>query len=188
MAAGLTSRPLTEADLAGKSADDIRLTRNTVFAEHGRQFADPNLQDYFNHQDWYHADPAYKDSDLTPMEKRNVEFLHVYELDNNLNDTRNGFAPTAQVPADTTGLLEPDADKKPLAQSDLDGMSMAELRIARNEILARHGQPFNSPDLKERFGQLPWYSPGQNAVPETSLSWQEERNIEFIQIHELDKK
>jgi hypothetical protein len=76
----------------------------------------------------------------------------------------------------------------PLAESDLDGMSMAELRIARNEILARHGQQFKSPDLNERFGKLPWYSPGQNAVPENNLSWVEARNLEFIQIHELDKQ
>jgi len=188
LAAGLTSRPLTEADLAGASADDIRLTRNTVFAEHGRQFKDHDLQEYFDHQDWYHADPAYKNSDLTPMEKRNVEFLHLYELDHNLNGTRSAFAPTAEVPADTTGLLEPNADNTPLAQSDLDGMSMADLRIARNEILARHGQPFISPDLQERFGNLPWYKPGQNAVPEKSLSWLEDRNIEFIQIQEFDNK
>ena len=38
------------------------------------------------------------------------------------------------------------------------GLSKADLRLARNEILARHGRIFNSDDLKTYFEGKSWYS------------------------------
>ena len=37
--------------------------------------------------------------------------------------------------------------------------SKPQLRLMRNEILARHGWKFQSKDLKEYFGKQPWYHP-----------------------------
>ena len=37
--------------------------------------------------------------------------------------------------------------------------SKSQLRLMRNEILARHGWKFQSKDLQEYFGQQPWYKP-----------------------------
>lgn len=46
---------LTDQDLAGLSADQLRLARNEIFARQGRTFQDQSLQDYFDQQDWYVA-------------------------------------------------------------------------------------------------------------------------------------
>ena len=46
---------LTAQDLAGLSADQLRLARNEIFARQGRTFQDQALQDYFDQKDWYVA-------------------------------------------------------------------------------------------------------------------------------------
>lgn len=61
-----------------------------------------------------------------------------------------------------------------------------ELRLMRNEILARHGYRFSSPDLQEWFGELSWYKPGKdnNAI---KLNIIEETNIQLIKSEEAGR-
>lgn len=63
-------------------------------------------------------------------------------------------APRAQ-----SDFIFPDSDSRLLTSDDLRGLSKDELRIARNEIFARRGRFFNSPDLTARFGKFSWYVP-----------------------------
>jgi YARHG domain len=65
-------------------------------------------------------------------------------------------ASAARAPSD---LIFPDSDRRLLAAGDLTGLSKEDLRIARNEILAREGRYFNSPDLTARFSRFAWYVP-----------------------------
>ena len=44
-----------------------------------------------------------------------------------------------------------------IAESELNGLSLAELRIARNEIFARHGRQFKDPFLNQWFYSKAWY-------------------------------
>lgn len=53
----------------------------------------------------------------------------------------------------------PDSDKKYLSSSDLEGLTKAELKIARNEIYARHGRMFDDAALREHFESKSWYKP-----------------------------
>lgn len=53
----------------------------------------------------------------------------------------------------------PDSDKKYLSSSDLAGLTKAELKIARNEIYARHGRMFDDAALREHFEGKSWYTP-----------------------------
>jgi N6-adenosine-specific RNA methylase IME4 len=46
---------------------------------------------------------------------------------------------------------------KELSRSELTGLSLAELRIARNEIFARHGRQFWDPYLNKWFYSKQWY-------------------------------
>ena len=61
--------------------------------------------------------------------------------------------------------------------------SKKELRLLRNEILARHGYRFQSRDLQEWFGQQPWYRPGNNNAA-ISLSIIEQTNVQLIKSEE----
>ena len=49
------------------------------------------------------------------------------------------------------------SDTRYLTASELSGMSKEELRLARNEIYARHGRMFSSEDLQNYFNSKEWY-------------------------------
>lgn len=76
----LSHRYATMSDIAGKTSDELRIMRNSIYARHGRYFKDPVLRDYFNAQSWY---KPYRDEvpneDLNGYEKKNVEFLKSHE-------------------------------------------------------------------------------------------------------------
>ncbi len=71
-----------------------------------------------------------------------------------------------------------------LTEEDLSGLSKEELRIARNEIYARHGYMFKSADLKEYFGSKSWYQPIFNETSSLDLNEYELYNVDFIKRHE----
>ena len=51
----------------------------------------------------------------------------------------------------------------------------------RNEIYARHGYQFSTPEMKEYFSRCPWYSPrGNNNAVVAELSETEQLNIQQI--------
>jgi hypothetical protein len=60
----------------------------------------------------------------------------------------------------------------------LSRLSLAELRIARNEIFARRGRYFESADLKTYFGRFSWYAPN-SWTPK--LNPVEEANVALIE-------
>lgn len=77
---------LTEADLAGFTAEELRLARNEIYARHGRAFKTEWIRDYFEEKNWYEPlyDADYFDSNLAETalneyEKANAEFILVYE-------------------------------------------------------------------------------------------------------------
>ncbi len=63
---------------------------------------------------------------------------------------------------------------------ELQGRSKAELRVMRNEVYARHGRVFQSPDLHDYFTKKPWYT--QNpSYSDSLLSDVDKENIRIIQ-------
>lgn len=72
--------------------------------------------------------------------------------------------PPAQAPAMASAprsaeFVFPDSDQRLLSAADLQGRTKDELRIARNEIFARRGRYFSSPELTAYFGRFSWYVP-----------------------------
>jgi hypothetical protein len=82
--------------------------------------------------------------------------------------------PPAVVTNTGAGQLFPNSSDHLLDRSDIGGLPASELRIARNEIYARHGYIFQSPDLRAYFAQFPWYKPTQTTV---QLNPVEQQNI-----------
>lgn len=74
---------LTENDLAGMSAEQLRLARNEIYARHGRTFKDAELQNYFNSKSWYKTNSSYnysnEYSNLNSTEKYNIKFITSFE-------------------------------------------------------------------------------------------------------------
>lgn len=72
---------------------------------------------------------------------------------------------------------------------DLLDFSVEELRLARNEIYARHGRIFTSEDLHDYFNSKDWYVPSIDADEFDKISTElfndfEEYNVNFIKDYE----
>lgn len=80
-----STKYLTEEDLQGLTAEELRIARNEIMARHGRQFNDPALAAYFESKDWYNGtvDPETFDSQvgeiLNEYEMQNVELIQSME-------------------------------------------------------------------------------------------------------------
>jgi hypothetical protein len=70
---------VTLTDISGLSASDLRILRNAVFARHGRIFESSDLQSYFESKSWYKANPRYSDSDLSSIDRANVQLIQEQE-------------------------------------------------------------------------------------------------------------
>lgn len=80
----------------------------------------------------------------------------------------------------------PFSDMFELYEDDLVGLTEDELRIARNEIFARHGRRFKDPELQAYFDNCAWYE-GRIApedFDESVLSDVEKRNLKVIEAFE----
>ena len=64
------------------------------------------------------------------------------------------------------------ASQSLLYKESLYGFTKSELKLMRNEIYARHGYQFSTPDMKEYFSKCPWYKPrgNNNAVVAAGLA------------------
>lgn len=75
----LREREMTYDDVEGKSAEELRLMRNYIFARRGYIFESEDLKEYFERFSWYV--PLYYDVTprLSDIEKYNVNFIKEYE-------------------------------------------------------------------------------------------------------------
>lgn len=77
----LREREMTYDDVEGKSAEELRLMRNYIFARRGYIFESEDLKEYFEQFSWYV--PLYYDVTprLSDIEKYNVSFIKEFETD-----------------------------------------------------------------------------------------------------------
>ena len=82
----------------------------------------------------------------------------------------------------------PWTSQRQITEYDLQGLSLRDLELMRNEIYARHGWVFRRQDLRRYFESQPWYRPNQdglaNRMVEAGLSGVERRNVQIIQEQE----
>ena len=162
---------LTEYDLIGFSKNHLRLARNEIYARHGLIFENQDLRDYFNGQAWYNGriQPGkFNDSVLNPFEKENIALIQRME---------NSYTPPS------SGYILSDSNKRFLTETELRGLNTFQLRLARNEIYARHGLIFENSDLRVYFSACTWYDgriqPGN--FSESVFNQYEKANIALIQ-------
>lgn len=84
----------------------------------------------------------------------------------------------------------PGSDSRYITTADLDAMTKEQIKIARNEIYARHGRKFEDEQLKNYFSQFTWYNPTiepDDFKDEALLNKYEIANRDFIVQYEKDK-
>lgn len=75
----MLDRQLVVEELRDLSKRDLRILRNMVYARHGRPFKSPTLQQYFSRFEWYTEDPAFSESRLSELDRRNVKLIQSVE-------------------------------------------------------------------------------------------------------------
>ena len=87
------------------------------------------------------------------------------------------------------GYIFPNSDKELLKESDLEGLTADECKIARNEIYARHGRKFKDEELQAYFNACDWYEGtiDPDDFKESDLSDIEIANKDLIVSYEEEK-
>ena len=87
------------------------------------------------------------------------------------------------TPAANGDYIFPESNTRLLTADEVSSKTKAELRLARNEIFARHGAVFGVDDLDEYFGAKSWYTPTisiSDFYDQVEMSMIEEQNINLI--------
>lgn len=92
-------------------------------------------------------------------------------------------AEPSEEPEEEPDYLLPDSATRYLTEADLEELSWRELCLARNEIFARHGRIFNTPEIREYFEGKDWYEGRYSEVTLTDL---ETANVNFIAQYEKE--
>ena len=87
--------------------------------------------------------------------------------------------------SDSDDIL-PDSSSRILTDSEVKNLTKDQLRLARNEIYARHGRRFDDVELQDYFNSKSWYSGtiAPDDFTEEMLSEIEKKNIELIKKYE----
>ncbi|MDM5192602.1 YARHG domain-containing protein [Bacillus hominis] len=80
------------------------------------------------------------------------------------------------------GFIFPDSDIRKLTSADLRYVTKEQLKIARNEIYARHGHIFQTKDMQAYFSKQSWYR--ENPYFTGALTDIESYNVELIKSRE----
>ena len=164
------NRQIPARKLGKHSSSEWKVLLAEVEAIHGKRFDDePWLQQYFDERYWYSPNDKYDAKKLTAIERKNLQILSGAQ-----KKQRN----VALLPGDMQFF-----ENRAITEQMLQGLSLHELRLLRNEIYARHGRMFRAEWLQQYFFFQPWYNPDENFKDET-LSGTDKLNVETIVKHE----
>ena len=96
---------------------------------------------------------------------------------NQTTQTTSSCTKTGTMP--TNNYVISDSDSRIISESELKNLTPWQLKVARNEIYARHGRVFVHKDLSCYFANQSWYSSDPN-YSSSQLSLTENKNISTI--------
>lgn len=157
-------RALTEDELWNMGLQQLYLARNEIFARYGYDFSGEFLKEYFGSLSWYQLVPGFKNPPVTPLESNNAKLILRIETEQG-----GPFISSKKIMPGEQGVEAfPDifaySSDRALSRSILQNLTPEELSIARNEIYARHGYPFQSNALQQYFSNKPYYFRDPNAT------------------------
>lgn len=159
-------RAIPARKLGKHSGAEWKVLLAEVEAIHGKRFDDePWLQTYFEERYWYFPSENYDAKKLSIVERKNLEVL---------SGAQKKQRRVALLPGDMEFF-----ENKTISPQMLQGLSLHELRLLRNEIYARHGRMFRADWLQQYFYMQPWYVPQENFKDE-ELSGNDKLNVETI--------
>lgn len=174
------NRVITEAMLGEHSPPDWEVLEAEVLANHGYVFSEgdeddytddkrklqrSDLQKYFDERYWYRKNPEFASKELSAIEQQNLDTIALAVMRQNKRSVSPGVMYLFQA--------------TPLTEQMLENVNLADLRLIRNEIYARHGRTFQTEWMAWRFRQEPWYRPRKD-YSDAELSEIEKANVKLI--------
>lgn len=98
---------------------------------------------------------VYLKSD-TPIESSSYSMVSATDTGEKINNVPV-YTVSAIKTVEKTEFILPDSSLRLLTQEDVSGLSLEQLKIARNEIYARHGRKFKDEALNSYFTAKAWY-------------------------------
>lgn len=136
--------------------------------------------DYTPNDRW---EKEYADLKVVLPEGEQVKEEETAKVEGGQREVRD---PGGSVVIDSDQFVFPRSSVDYLTDADLRFLEAWDLKVARNEIYARHGRIFEDPDLRTYFNMCDWYR-GTIRKEDFKDSWLnnvEKANIELIQKHE----
>lgn len=87
-----------------------------------------------------------------------------------------------EVTVDEQGYILPESDTRLYTADELAGFSDWELTLARNEIYARHGRLFDTPEIQEYFDGCSWY---EGTITPEEFTGHEEEYLNPIELENV---
>lgn len=87
-----------------------------------------------------------------------------------------------ETSTDAENYILPDSNLRYITREEITSFSKEALRLARNEIYARHGRKFESEDLRQYFESQPWYNGylSQEEFDDGVLNEYERENLDLL--------
>ena len=110
------------------------------------------------------------------------EYGILSEKSNSLNGYVEGDVTNNNTVSSNDEYILPTSNSQYLTKADLSHLSENQLMLARNELYARHGYIFNTPEIKSYFESKSWYYPSipSDQWSDSCLSDVEKANIATI--------
>lgn len=180
-------RILSSTEVETMTEDERYMAACEILARHGADFTNIDdggkTQNYFEQKSWYKpiVDAAELDYSYFNMyEIANLDLLTSYNEAQESEDTS-----TYNQGIESEYLL-PESSSRYLTTEDLKGMDKEMLRLARNEIYAKHGRKYETDDLREYFSSKSWYYGYLSAdeFDDSVLNEYEKANLDLIKAAE----
>ena len=167
-----TDRRITEEKLGFQTPAGWRILIAEIEAIHGKRFDDePWLQEYFEERYWYEPRKDYSPSELSDVERSNLDVIALKR-----SKERNIKVWVGDMDKFQNSLL---------TDNMLDGLTLAELRLIRNEFFARNGYKFTYPGIAQHFEWRDWYAPLKDQS-RVALNEIEKQNVRLIEKREKE--
>ncbi|MGI9035526.1 MAG: YARHG domain-containing protein, partial [Pyrinomonadaceae bacterium] len=163
-------KEIKEENLSPNTAAEWSVLIAELEAIHGKSFPEePWLQKYFEERYWYQANPNYSSADLSELDRKNLATIRA---------ARDKQRKVAVSPGDMDKF-----QNVLLTENLLEGATLNELRIMRNEFAARHGKTFSTPGYRSFYMWQDWCKPIKDQS-KVKLKTIEEQNVKTIENYE----
>jgi len=164
------NKTITEENLSPNTAAEWRVLIAEIEAIRGKTFPEePWLQKYFEERYWYKANPNYSSTSLSENSRRNLTAIIA---------ARDKQRKVAVSPGDMDKFQD-----ALLTETMLEGVTLNEARVMRNEFWARRGKRFTTPGYRSFYEWQDWYKPLKNQKL-VKLNETEQANVKVIENYE----